>query len=263
MTTDIVEYQAPSSVTVFGTDDPAAIVEMVESKAKALGDFIRAHGMSKRLESDRARQRREREGREAPREYVMIEGWSFLGQMLGIAPVTREVREVRDPESNALLGFEARVELVRPDGSVVGGAVGECSWAEERWANREPYAVKSMAQTRAVGKAYRLAYGFVMAAAGFDATPMEEMPHDFIEGEVVPPQPRRQPQAPPPWADDLKEALADLNLTLDAVGAYLNCRPTTEAIQGWLDANGGTVFDLVALAAPSEEPAEVAEVGAN
>lgn len=159
-----------SPMTVFGTDDPEQIVALVESKAAALGGFVRKHGMSRQLQ-------RPRQG-EKPREYVFIEGWSFLGQMLGVAPVTREVREVLDHDGT-LVGFEARVELVRVgDGAIVGGAIGECSWAESNWGTRDPFAVKSMAQTRATGKAFRLAYGFVMSAAGFEATPAEEMPPD-------------------------------------------------------------------------------------
>ena len=36
----------------------------------------------------------------------------------------------------------------------------------------------SMAQTRALGKAYRMALGWIMKMAGYEATPAEEMP-DF------------------------------------------------------------------------------------
>jgi hypothetical protein len=35
-----------------------------------------------------------------------------------------------------------------------------------------------MAQTRAIGKAYRNTFGFIAKAAGFEATPAEEMPRE-------------------------------------------------------------------------------------
>ncbi len=166
----------PAPVTVFGTDDPAAIMQRVVAIATPLAEFIKAKKMSKPLG-------RGRPG-EPPREYVMIEGWSFMGAMLGIAPITREVHEMLDAVTGEVRGFEARVELVTRDGSIVGGGIGECSWSERNWSDRDPYAVKSMAQTRATGKAYRLALGFVMSAAGFEATPAEEMPDDLPSRDV-------------------------------------------------------------------------------
>lgn len=168
--------QAAPPALIFGSDDPVQIVARVGHVAKALGDFIRAHGMAKRLESSAARLKREQKGDPPPKEYVFIDGWSFAGQMLGIAAVTREQRDLRDGEGR-WYGSEARVELVTRDGHVVGGAIAECSVYEERWQGREPFQIKSMAQTRAVGKAFRTGFGFVMQAAGFESTPGEE----FVE----------------------------------------------------------------------------------
>ncbi len=62
------------------------------------------------------------------------------------------------------------------DGRVVGSAEAMCSRSETTWANRDDYALRSMAQTRATSKAMRQPLGFVMALAGFDPTPAEEMP---------------------------------------------------------------------------------------
>jgi len=166
--------------TLFGTSSPALIVERVSEMADALAGFIRKHHMARRLETDAAARRREERGLPAPKEYVFVEGWAFAGQMLGIAPLTREVREVRNPAGH-LVGFEAVVELVRADGTVIGAAIGECSWDEERWQGRDAYALKSMAQTRAMGSAFRRSLGFIMTAAGFEATPAEEMPSDGDE----------------------------------------------------------------------------------
>lgn len=179
-----VVERSPAPVGVFGNDSPAAIVQRVADIAAPLGQFIRDHEMCKVLESAAAREKRLRERpNDKPREYVFMEGWSFLGQMIKVAAVPRSVTEMRAPDGT-LVGFEAYVELVTPDGTVVGSGIGECSWLEPPWRNRDAYAVKSMAQTRATGKAYRLNYGFIMAAAGFDPTPAEEM-QGVIEAEVV------------------------------------------------------------------------------
>jgi hypothetical protein len=154
-----------------------------------------------------------------------------MGAMLGIAPVTREVKELRSPEGE-VYGFEARVELVNRAGEVVGGGIGECSWAETTWGAREPYALKSMAQTRATGKAFRLALGFVMAAAGFEATPAEEMPQESASGPTqAPEQPRARSRATAAWAAPLQDAMTALQVSLDDIGRYLGERPTNAAIE--------------------------------
>ena len=47
----------------------------------------------------------------------------------------------------------------------------------------DEYAICSMAQTRAVGKAYRLLIGWLMKSAGYEATPLEEMDGVFEKAE--------------------------------------------------------------------------------
>jgi hypothetical protein len=79
-------------------------------------------------------------------------------------------------------GYEAIVELVRiRDGMVIGRASALCGMDEKTWASRPEYARRSMAVTRATGKAYRLGYSAIIKLAGFEPTPAEEMP---VEGEV-------------------------------------------------------------------------------
>lgn len=68
------------------------------------------------------------------------------------------------------------MQLVNASGVVVGAAEAECTWEEEGWATRPSNALRSMAQTRAIGKAYRGVFAFVMALAGYVPTPAEEMP---------------------------------------------------------------------------------------
>jgi hypothetical protein len=109
------------------------------------------------------------------KKYVQVDGWSTLGAMLGVLP--REVRSVKLEN-----GYEAYVELVRmTDGMVIGGASAICTREERNWHNRDEYALKSMSATRATGKAFRLAFSWIMNLAGYESTPAEEM----VEVEAV------------------------------------------------------------------------------
>jgi hypothetical protein len=89
--------------------------------------------------------------------------------MLGVFPVCVWTRQMED-------GWEARVEARTRAGEIVGAAEAECLRSEKTWANRDDYALRSMAQTRATSKALRQPLGFVMQLAGFNPTPAEEMP---------------------------------------------------------------------------------------
>lgn len=109
------------------------------------------------------------------KDHVRVEGWTLLGSMLGVFPVTEWTRPVADSEGKPI-GWEARVEARTRDGAVIGAAEAECLRSESLWKNRDDYALRSMAQTRATSKALRQPLGFVMTLAGFEATPAEEMP---------------------------------------------------------------------------------------
>lgn len=103
------------------------------------------------------------------RKFVRVEGWTTLGAMLGVLP--REVSAIRLDDGS----YEAMVELVRAsDGAVIGRGSAICGMDEE-WATRKEYARRSMAITRATGKAYRLAFSWIMTLAGYEPTPAEEM----------------------------------------------------------------------------------------
>lgn len=111
------------------------------------------------------------------RQYVKCEGWTTLGVMLGCV-----AREVATTEQDGI--YTATVELVRmADGACISRASAECGSEDEQdkygkpvWASRPRYARRSMAQTRATAKACRLAFSWIMALAGYQPTPAEEMP---------------------------------------------------------------------------------------
>jgi hypothetical protein len=67
-------------------------------------------------------------------------------------------------------------------GQLVATGVAICSNFEHSKKRFDEYAILSMAQTRAIGKAYRNLLAWLMKAAGFEATPAEEM--DFAPAEA-------------------------------------------------------------------------------
>lgn len=104
-------------------------------------------------------------------KYVTHEGWATMGSMLGVLPREKSVTELKDGS------YEAVVELYAlKSGQVIGQGSALCSVTEKRWGKAEKYARRSMAITRATGKAYRLGLSWVMCLAGYQPTPAEEMP---------------------------------------------------------------------------------------
>jgi hypothetical protein len=119
------------------------------------------------------------------KRFVNVEGWTTLATMLGVT-----AREVNTVELEGV--YVATVELVRmSDGACISRASAECGSSDELdkygkpiWSTRPRYARRSMAQTRATGKACRLAFSWIMSLAGYEVTPAEEMT-PIIEAEQV------------------------------------------------------------------------------
>lgn len=130
------------------------------------------------------------------RKYVRVEGWNTLGAMLGIVP--REVSVVEHENGD----FEAVVELVRAsDGAIIGRGSAILGADENTWKNRARYAKRSMAITRATGKAFRIGFSWIMALAGYEATPAEEMDGIIeVQATEVKRAPRKDKNGSRPYA---------------------------------------------------------------
>jgi hypothetical protein len=124
------------------------------------------------------------------RRFVNVEGWTTLATMLGVT-----AREVFTVETEGV--YTATVELVRmADGACISRASAECGSPDELdkygkpvWSTRPRYARRSMAQTRATGKACRLAFSWIMSLAGYEVTPVEEMTPLVASGQIDEPPP--------------------------------------------------------------------------
>lgn len=220
---EIIEVE-PVRSAVFGTDNPSAIVQRVADVATPLGRFIKERGMATQISG---------------REYVLSEGWAFMGSMLGVFPRPVALTELKE-EGGRVYGYEAHVELVTSTGAVVGGGIAECSRYEKNWSDRDDFALKSMAQTRATGKAYRLSFGYVMKAAGYEATPAEEMGVEHHEPRRAQVHLPAQPIPAPDWWALLQAEIVEAKLTRDEVSAALGCQPAgiKHGAQEWLNEHG-------------------------
>lgn len=162
-----------SSSVALGTlqaSNPAALVSGAAELASQLAIVIKKQNLATVIKG---------------KQFVNVEGWTTLATMLGVT-----AREVCTVESEGV--YVATVELVRmSDGACISRASAECGSSDELdkygkpiWSTRPRYARRSMAQTRATGKACRLAFSWIMSLAGYEVTPVEEMT-PIIEAEQV------------------------------------------------------------------------------
>lgn len=151
------------------------------------------------------------------REYVYVDGWSTMGAMIGILP-----REVPDATRELENGdYTAAVELIRvSDGAVIGYGSAIVGFDESTWKNRPRYAKRSMAITRATGKAYRLGFSWIISLAGYATTPAEEMDGmDEAKASQQPPAPTNgKPAGAEKPATTEQPPAEDFNPNVDSKG---------------------------------------------
>ncbi len=142
------------------------------------------------------------------RRYVRVEGWQAIAVAHGCIASARDVEEVEG-------GVRAVGEIRRmSDGIVLSEAEGFVGKDEPTWyggeaevydkaarkrvlkllPKRPDYAIRAMAQTRAISRACRSAFAHVvvMMDAGLSTTPAEEVSYDVDTGEVVDITPPRE-----------------------------------------------------------------------
>jgi hypothetical protein len=148
---------------VFAASSPAETVARATDAANVLKQVITQAGLIAKI---------------GGKDYLTVEAWTTLGVMCGVTARTQWSREIDG-------GWEAAVEVVNANGLVIGRAEAECLRSERNWQKRDDYAIRSMAQTRAMGKALRMPLGWIAVLAGYEATPAEEMPANGPVSERV------------------------------------------------------------------------------
>ncbi len=118
------------------------------------------------------------------KEYVNVEGWQYAGSRLGILPVVEHVVNISTDEE---IKYQAKVNLLDlRSQQVVGAGFAICSNREQGKKYYQEFAIASMAQTRAIGKAYRNILAWIIRAAGYEPTPVEEMDYSGNESAAKP-----------------------------------------------------------------------------
>jgi hypothetical protein len=168
---ELVSYE-PAPATLYGTRDPKTVRDKMVELADVLMDVVHSKQLAVRIRN---------------REHLTVEAWTTLGAFVGVhaAIVWTKPNESGD-------GILARAEARTLEGALVGAAESECSRVESRWQNAEPYAIRSMASTRAISRALQAPLRHIAVLAGYEGTTAEEMPVDDpepVESPVAPVQP--------------------------------------------------------------------------
>lgn len=168
------------------------------------------------------------------KNYVNVEGWQYAGGLLGSFP---RIKAVTNLSTANEVKWQAEVEIVNSQtGAVVSTGFAVCSNKETKKKSFDEYAVLSMAQTRAIGKAYRNVIGWVIKLAGYESTPKEEAVNvagDAITPKVVIGENEKGLQDELP---EIQKALTDLGYTtptkqLSAIKAW--CKRENVEFDGW------------------------------
>ena len=173
-TTEMVVSESETQLAdyeILNPDLPMSVkVGVATNVANCLSDLIKSQGLVKKGLNKK----------DPEAEYVLVEGWEVLGTMLGIVPITEIVEPICN-DKGKVRGYKARAYLYRnpimENGKIIGGtliATTEASATVEGF-QKDTASMMSMAQTRALGKAYRMALSWIMKMAGYEGTPAQEM----------------------------------------------------------------------------------------
>ena len=156
------------------------------------------------------------------KEFVNVEGWQYAGSRLGIVPVVEHVINVSNDQE---IKYQAKVILFDlKSGQTVGAGFAVCSNKEQGKKFYQEFAIMSMAQTRAIGKAYRNILAWIIRAAGYEPTPAEEMDYG---GNV--PTVTEAPAAPTPQPAAAAAPVAMKAVPAEPTAAPAAAEPTVPA----------------------------------
>lgn len=188
---------APISMGMLQASNPVELMTAAAAIATPLRRFIEERGLMKFL------------GGDTP--FVYVEGWTTMLAMLGVMPQEISVQELPLNIQGWGSKYVAKMALVRiSDQTVVCSASAECGGEDERdWHFRPKYRWeeqengkkvkipdgetpvsgsqrRSMALTRATGKAARIGFSWIMTMAGYSPTPYEELDQADIDAHQDP-----------------------------------------------------------------------------
>jgi hypothetical protein len=195
MANEIVKKEE-GQLEVWGTRDYKQVVEKAKDIAGILSNVIQEKNLYTVIEG---------------KKYVHCEGWTLAGAMLGLFPVITEIREEKNPKG---VKYIATCEIRTSDGRTIAKGQSECaSWEKKRQKRHyEDFEIRSMAQTRAVSKAFRLLLSWIMVFGGYEPTPAEEMEAEVLKNEIIEEQKTEEkPQQKQYTEQDLRKYYIILN----------------------------------------------------
>lgn len=179
----MVQVVPPQALSpVLSNKNPAQMIEAAQEVARALVPVIEQQRLYTVIQTS-----------QGPKKFVHAEGWTTMAAMLGLFA---HVKSQRVPHESACI-YEATAELRTLSGHVVCVGDSMCSSLESLWENRDEFQIRSMAETRSVGKVCRIGLSWIIKLAGYEPTPAEEM-----QGVHQPPPPPKPPASPTPAEPD-------------------------------------------------------------
>lgn len=179
----LVVQPGQSLVTVVRADGPRDMIAMAADMATALKDIMERQRLYAVIQG---------------KKFPQVEAWMVIARMDNVVAKEKSVHRNDDGS------YEAETDLIRlSDGAIIGHGSALCGTPDDKpWNARPEPARRSMAVTRATSRAFRQQYSWIMALAGYEPTPAEEMPRDD-EPRVTHPADRQAPNTPPtePWLE--------------------------------------------------------------
>lgn len=156
MTTDLVVAQSPAALSTVMGVSPKELMAYAIEIADTLTSVLRDRGMTQKFGAG---------------EHVRTEGWQLAGSLMGFVADEGAITELPDGS------YEAQVHLRNvSSGKLVASASARCGVDEKNWKNKDKFNRRSMAVTRAIGRAYAQNFRWLIKLAGFEGTLAEEMP---------------------------------------------------------------------------------------
>lgn len=135
-----------------------ANIKDIETFAPELKKFIEDHKLTTTYEG---------------KNYALVDAWKFAGLNFGLTCIPEQPVRMQ-PATEIKYSCEAKV-IESKSRELICAGYSICSNQEESKKGSPENTICSMAQTRAIAKAYRNLLGFLMQVAGFESTPAEEM----------------------------------------------------------------------------------------
>lgn len=175
------------------------------------------------------------------KKFVKVEGWQAIATAHGCCLSIEEV--IEDPDGNVVVWSAVRR---LSDGLILAKGQGFVGADEKTWKNRDRYARRAMAQTRAMSRVARsvFAHVVVLIDANLQTTPAEEMPEEpsTPPPRNIPTQPtsERGPQGPPaarkpraPRIEKVVQNPAELDFLIECKKAFVNRANATGMPWAW------------------------------